>query len=35
MVILNHNLIEIEATEIHSTQVQQTVFEGRVVHQVE
>ena len=33
MVILNHNLFEIEATEIHDTKVQKTIFKGRVVYE--
>ena len=35
MIILNHNLFEIEPTEIHDTKVQKTIFMGRVVYQAE
>ena len=33
MIVLNHNLLEIQATDIHETQVQRTVFKGQVVHE--
>ena len=32
MIILNHNLFEIPVTDIHKTEVQQTIFKGEVVH---
>jgi len=32
MIVLNHNLLEIPAADIHKTQVQQTVFKGKVVY---
>jgi predicted amidohydrolase YtcJ len=32
MVILNHNLFEIPVTDIHKTEVQQTIFKGLVVY---
>ena len=32
MIILNHNLFEIPVTEIHKTEVQQTIFKGLVVY---
>jgi len=35
MIVLNHNLFEIEPTEIHDTKVQKTIFKGRVVYQAE
>ena len=35
MIILNHNLLEIPVTEIHKNEVQQTLFKGKVVYQVE
>lgn len=31
-IILNHNLFEIEPIEIHKTEVQKTIFKGRVVY---
>jgi predicted amidohydrolase YtcJ len=31
-IILNHNLFEIEPTEIHNTEVRQTIFKGEVVY---
>lgn len=31
MIVLNHNLFEIPATEIHTTEVQKTIFKGEVV----
>ena len=31
-IILNHNLIEIESSEIHNTEVQTTIFKGEVVY---
>ena len=33
MIILNHNLFEIPATDIHKTEVQKTIFKGAVVFQ--
>jgi predicted amidohydrolase YtcJ len=33
MIVLNHNLFEIPATEIHNTQVQRTIFKGEVVYE--
>ena len=33
MIILNHNLFEIPATDIHKTEVQKTIFKGMVVYQ--
>lgn len=35
MIVLNHNLLEITATEIAKTKVQQTIFKGEVVYQPE
>ena len=35
MIVLNHNLLEIPATDIHKTEVQKTVFKGKVVYQKE
>jgi len=35
MIVLNHNLFEIPETEIHKTEVQQTIFKGEVVYQGE
>ena len=32
MIILNHNLFEIPITDIHKTEVQQTIFKGEVVY---
>ena len=32
MIILNHNLFEIPVTDIHKTEVQQTIFKGLVVY---
>jgi hypothetical protein len=32
MIVLNHNLFEIPETEIHSTEVEKTVFKGEVVY---
>jgi len=32
MIILNHNLLEIEPTEIHKTKVQKTIFKGDIVY---
>lgn len=32
MIILNHNLFEIEPTEIHNTEVQKTIFKGKEVY---
>ena len=31
-IILNHNLFEIEPTEIHNTEVQKTIFKGNEVY---
>ena len=31
-IILNHNLFEIESTEIHNTEVQKTIFKGKIVY---
>ncbi len=33
MIILNHNLFEIPETDIHSTEVQKTIFNGEVVYE--
>ena len=33
MIVLNHNLFEIEPTAIHKTEVQQTIFKGEVVYE--
>ena len=35
MIILNHNLLEIPETEIHKTEVQKTIFKGKVVYEGE
>ncbi len=35
MIVLNHNLLEIPATDIHKTEVQRTIFKGRVVYERE
>jgi len=35
MIVLNHNLLEIPVTDIHKTEVQKTVFKGKVVYQKE
>ena len=32
MILLNHNLLEIPLTDIHKTEVQATIFKGRVVY---
>ena len=32
MIVLNHNLFEIEPTEIHTTEVQKTIFKGKEVY---
>ena len=32
MIILNHNLLEINVTNIHKTEVQKTLFKGEVVY---
>jgi len=32
MIVLNQNLFEIPATEIHKTKVVKTIFEGKVVY---
>lgn len=34
-IILNHNLFEIESTEIHNTEVQKTIFKGKEVYSAE
>ena len=34
MIILNHNLFEIPETDIHSTEVQKTIFNGEVVFEL-
>lgn len=34
-IILNQNLIEIESTEIHKTEVQKTIFRGKEVYSIE
>ena len=33
MIVLNHNLFEIPATDIHKTEVQKTLFKGEVVYE--
>ena len=33
MIVLNHNLLEIPTTEIHKTEVQKTIFKGKVVYE--
>ena len=33
MIVLNHNLFDIPPTDIHNTEVQQTVFKGNVVYE--
>lgn len=33
MIVLNHNLLEVPATEIHKTEVQKTIFKGKVVYE--
>ena len=35
MIILNHNLFDIPATDIHKTEVQKTLFKGNVVYTAE
>jgi predicted amidohydrolase YtcJ len=35
MIVLNHNLFEIPATEIHNTEVQLTLFKGEVVYKAD
>jgi predicted amidohydrolase YtcJ len=35
MIVLNHNLLKIPVTDIHKTEVQKTVFKGKVVYQKE
>ena len=35
MIVLNHNLFEIPATDIYKTEVQKTIFKGEVVYSVE
>lgn len=32
MIVLNHNLLEIPVTDLHKTEVQKTVFKGKVVY---
>ena len=32
MIVLNHKLFEIEPIEIHKTEVQKTIFKGKVVY---
>ena len=32
MIVLNHNLLEVPATDIHKTEVQKTIFKGAAVH---
>ncbi|MCO4821197.1 MAG: amidohydrolase [Flavobacteriaceae bacterium] len=34
MIVLNHNLFEIEPIEIHKTEVQTTLFKGKVVYSI-
>ena len=33
MIILSHNLFEIPETKIHETEVQKTIFKGKVVYE--
>ena len=33
MIVLNHNLFEVPATEIHKTMIHRTVIKGEVVYQ--
>ena len=33
MIVLNHNLLEIPETDIHRTEVQRTIFKGRVIYE--
>ena len=35
MIVLNHDLFEIPATDIHKTIVQKTIFKGDVVYEAE
>ena len=35
MIVLNHNLLEIPVTDLHKTEVQKTVFKGKVVYNKE
>jgi predicted amidohydrolase YtcJ len=35
MIILNHNLLEVPPTEIHKTEVQKTLFKGKVVYKAD
>jgi len=35
MIILNHNLFEIQVTDIHKTEVQTTIFKGEKIYRVE
>ncbi len=32
-IVLNHNLFEIPATQIHETRIRRTLFKGRVVYE--
>jgi predicted amidohydrolase YtcJ len=32
MILLNHNLLEISLTDIHKTEVQATIYKGKVVY---
>ena len=33
LIVLNHDLFEIPATDIHATEVEKTILEGDVVYQ--
>ena len=33
MLILNHNLFKIPVTDIHKTEIEKTLFKGRVVYE--
>ena len=35
MIVLNHDLFEVPATDIHKTEVEKTIFKGNVVYQQE
>jgi len=35
MIVLNHNLLEIPASDIHKTKVQKTIFKGKIVYSAE
>ena len=35
LIILNHNLFEVPATDIHKTEVRKTLFKGEVVYEAE